>query len=282
MSRHHQAISNLTSQLTTSAAVTLLLLTSLVMVGCKQPGTRDAEQVRVDKPVAPPPSQTCQQGIVNIALLQDKSGSTGQTRTPQVTMEHIDLLVNFIRQCGGEIGLGLINEQSNSSLHRLRVEAPPTGAPKEPDKNGNPFQVQRDMAEYRKAKLRYDQNVQTLESETDRRIAGFKSQINSLLSASPTARRSDFFGGIQRANLFLSENSAAWPSPPRQFLLVIGDGFDNVNSKHAPLQKTTQLILVNGSASVGALASFNPSRFESIESAITFLTSSEKPTSAPR
>lgn len=274
---------NMTSKLSGSTAVTLLLLISLVMVGCKQSGTQDAEQVRVDKPITPTTtSQPCQQSIVKIALLQDKSGSTGQTRTPQISMEHIDLLVNFIRPCGGEIGFGLINEQSNSSLHRLRIEVPPSGAPKEPDKNGNPFQVQREMAEYRKAKVKFDQSVQAFESETDRRIATFKSQISSLLDAPATAPRSDFFGGIQRANLFLSENSAAWPSPPHQVLLIVGDGLDNVHSKHEALQKATRLILVNGSASVGSLTSLSPTRFENIESAIQFLIASERQTSVPR
>ncbi|MDX6404498.1 MAG: hypothetical protein QOH70_1953 [Blastocatellia bacterium] len=282
MSGHQHTIANMTSRLTVSAALISLLVLSIALVGCKQFGSSGAEQVVVEKPQPTTVLGPCQHSIIKIALLQDKSGSTGQTRTPQVTIEHIDLLVKFIRPCGGEIGFGLINEQSNSSLHRLRIGPPPTGAPKEPDKNGNPFQVQRDMAEYRKVKALYDQAVQAFQSETDLHVAAFRTELASFLNAPPTARRSDFFGGIQRASLFLSENSIAWPSPPRQFLLIVGDGIDNVNSKHEPLQKTTQLILVNGSASLGALASFNPSRFENIESAIDFVTASEKPAPAPR
>jgi hypothetical protein len=250
MSGHQLPVAKMTSPLTISAALISLLLFSIVMVGCKGSAASVAEQNLVENSTSLGP---CQHSIIKIALLQDKSGSTTQTRTPQVTMEHIDVLVKFIRPCGGEIGFGLINEQSNSSLHRLRIEPPPIGAPTEPERNGNPFQVQRNLAEYRKLKARYEQVVQA-----------------------------DFFGGIQRANLFLSENSSAWPSPPRQFLLIVGDGIDNVKSKHEPLQKSTQLILVNGSASLGSLASFNPSRFENIESAIEFVSASEKPISAPR
>lgn len=282
MSGRQLTTANMTSRLTVFAALILLLLVSIVLVGCKRSDSAAAEQVSVEKPQSATALGSCQHSIIKIALLQDKSGSTGQTRTPQVTVEHFDRLVKFIRPCGGEIGFGLINEQSNSSLHRLRIEPPPTGAPKEPDKNGNPFQVQRDMAEYRKAKALFDQALQAFQSETDLHIAAFRTELASFLNAPPTARRSDFFGGIQRANLFLSENNTAWPTPPRQFLLIVGDGIDNVNSKHEPLHKATQLILVNGSASLGALASFNPSRFENIESALDFVTASEKSTSPPR
>ncbi len=279
MSGHQLPVAKMTSPLTVSAALISLLLFSIVMVGCKGSAASVAEQALVENSTSLGP---CQHSIIKIALLQDKSGSTTQTRTPQVTMEHIDVLVKFIRPCGGEIGFGLINEQSNSSLHRLRIEPPPTGAPTEPERNGNPFQVQRNLAEYRKLKARNEQVVQAFQSETDLHIAAFKTELASLLNAPPAARRSDFFGGIQRANLFLSENSSAWPSPPRQFLLIVGDGIDNVKSKHEPLQKSTQLILVNGSASLGSLASFNPSRFENIEAAIEFVSASEKPASAPR
>lgn len=282
MSRSKQILTNQTPRLTLAIALISLFLLSTAMVGCKQSRSSGAEQVVVESSQSPKSLEPCNHSIIKVALLQDKSGSTSQTRTPQITMEHIELLVKYIRPCGGEIGFGLINEQSNSSLHRLRIEPPPTGAPTEPDKNGNPFQVQRDMAEYRKAKAQYEQAVQVFQSDIDLRVEAFRSQLASFLNAPPIARRSDFFGGIQRANLFLSESSAAWPSSPRQFLLIVGDGIDNVNSKHEPLPKATQLILVNGSASLGALASLSPSRFENIESAINSVISSEKPPSVPR
>lgn len=282
MGTQHQDNSYL-SQVTITVGLSLLFLISLVTVGCKQEGTSEVEkQVGIDGPLPADPFPPCQHAIVKIALLQDKSGSVGHTRTPQVTMEHLDLLVNFIRPCGGEIGFGTINEQSNSSLYRLRIEAPPADAPKEPNKNGNPFQVQQDMKEYRKARVRYDQSMKVFDSEMERRIAAFKLNINARLDAPATARRSDFFGGIQRANLFLSENTAAWPSSPRQYLVIVGDGIDNVKSEHESLPKTIQLILVNGSAAMGSLASFNPSRFESIESAIDFVVASGKGDAPPK
>lgn len=217
----------------------------------------------------------CPPSVSRVVWLQDKSDSTNQTRTPQTSMVQIDMLIDFIRPCGGELAWGLINEQSNSSLHRLRIDVPPSGAPIEPDRNGNPFNVQRELAAYRRDKARYDETVRTWREESERRIADFKEQISELLGNPANARATDIFGGIQRASLFLSESDATWSVPTRKILIVVSDGIDNMRRSYTRLGENTKFILVNGSASVGSLSTLNPTRFESIESAIRFVIAAE-------
>jgi len=239
-------------------------------------GTVNTNSNRGEISVTSATETTCPRTVSRIVLLQDKSGSTNQTRTPQTSMEHIDLLINFIRPCGGELSYGLVNEQSNASLLRLRIELPPSGAPNKPDEKGNPFIVSQQMEAYRQELSRYEGRVRDWRAESERRIADFKSQIGTLLSSPASARRTDIFGGIQRANLFLSESSAVWTNPTHQYLILVSDGEDNVRRSYTPLNDNVKFILVNGSASIGSLGALNPERFESIESAIRFVVASER------
>lgn len=225
-----------------------------------------------NQPQQPPATNPpCPQVVSRIVWLQDKTGSANQTRTPQTSIEQLELLIDYIRPCGGEIAWGLVNEQSNASLHRLRIEVPPSGAPVEPDRNGNPFNVQRELTAYRRDKARYDETVRVWREESDRRIAIFKGEAEELLGRPADARATDVFGGIQRASLFLSESDTTWTVPTRKYLILVSDGIDNMRRSYTPLGENTHFILVNGSASVGSLSSLNPIRFESIEAAIRFV-----------
>ena len=73
---------------------------------------------------------------VRICIIQDNL-STLTTRTQQLQIDELDLPISLLRQRGGEIGFGLINDNSNFSLKRLRVAVPPA-APVPPPKKRQP------------------------------------------------------------------------------------------------------------------------------------------------
>ncbi len=232
--------------------------------------------------VSPTPTPSsdvqCHRSVPRIVLLQDKSDSTNQTRTPQTTMEHVDQLIGIVRLCGGELSFGIINDQSNASLLRLRIEMPPSDAPGRPNERGNPFVVRQEMDRYQAALTVYEGKVRDWRAESERRIAEFKSQISDSLNAPANARATDIFGGIQRAGLFLSENNSSWSAAPTNgYLLCVSDGLDNVRRNYTPLSDNVRFILVNSSNSIGPLSTLRPERFESIESAIRFIHATEQP-----
>src|SRR5437870_10097206 len=146
-------------QLVHVTALALALVFTVVFSGCQQSPSGPETTVSKEQTVREILAKPCPANIVKVAVLQDKTGSTSQTRTPQLSMKNMEDLVDFIRPCGGEIGFGLINEQSNASLHRLRINTRPSGEPKEPDHNGNPIMAQREMEKYRKAKESYGDRV---------------------------------------------------------------------------------------------------------------------------
>jgi len=262
------------------ASLALLLVITLGLSGCgpedPQSSNKGNSGLHVEKSVSPTSSPSpCSDAVVRVVILQDKTGSTSSTRTPQISEQQINQLIDFIRPCGGEIAFGLVNENSNASLRRLRIEVPPTGAPVDPGREGNPIVVRREQAAYRAAKEQYVRLVQQWNEESERRVTAFMNEIRPVLGLPATARASDFFGGVQRANLFFSESDIVWPSPPRKYLVIIGDGIDNVRKRREPLSAGAQLLLVNGSASIGSLAELNPKPFENIDSALRFIVASE-------
>lgn len=120
-----------------------------------------AGALRLDAALAQPTGPAENVGEINsqpveICILQDKSLSTRTTRTQQIRENEVDSVVKLLRQTGGEIGFGLIRDNSNSSLKRLRIEVPPP-EPAKPPKKGNPFMLaklktvyNKELAEHRK------------------------------------------------------------------------------------------------------------------------------------
>src|SRR6266851_248754 len=151
------------------AALTTMLFASLVATGCgtaSKTGAPIVEQaVAVQKP-----------SPVKVAFLQDKTGSTTWTRTPQLTAEHLDLLIEVLRRAGGELGFGLIRNDSNRSLVRLRIEPPPEPVAK-PMKTGRLFSDARRMEQYRNDMIQFQQKLAAWQAETNQHIARFKKDV---------------------------------------------------------------------------------------------------------
>jgi hypothetical protein len=206
----------------------------------------------------------------------DKTGSTEKTRTQQIQSEDLNQIVELISRCGGEIALGFVTDESNRSLVRLRVEVPepPPSTPQLKDKPA--FEAARSEDDYRKKKAEHEKKMEKWAEQTNLRKARFAKEAEAWLAQSPNFMRSDVWGALQRAELFIDENSASWPQPPHRYIVLVSDGEDNVNRPGVTINSETQLILINGSATVGSLQRLNPHRFESLDAALRHIIASEE------
>lgn len=239
--------------LAASAAMTLT-------TGCVDTPGATTPEATAAAPVptpAPPPGPPVKLGVMN-----DKTGSAGETRTQQLTAADLDPLIELLRRRGGELALGLITDDSNRPLLRLRLDAPPAPPPP-PPKEGNAFEVAERMDAYRSARAAYEREAKEREDGAERRIEEFRRAAAELLSRKPDARRSDVWGAIQRADLFLAEEDAGWTRPPDRFIALISDAQDNARRPRAALRSGARLLVVNGAGSLGSVGSLDPVRFES-------------------
>jgi hypothetical protein len=211
---------------------------------------------------AQPPAEDPGPAPLRVCLMQDLSGSIVETRTPRITEPDLKALTNLIKDRGGELGFGVIQEQSDRGLARFVVDENPAPPPPEPH---NPL--------YRP---RWERELQQAEAERNRWEADMKNREEGFLKeaqarlASPLARRTDVCGAIRRCDLMLAEPC---PAGTLRFLVLISDGLHNVRGSDCPesLAANTRLLLVNGSAVQGIVERYQPTRFESIEAAIKYI-----------
>lgn len=211
-------------------------------------------------------------------LMQDKTGSGSKYRTPQLSVGDLDPLFALLRDCGGEVGVGLVDEQSNRTLVRLYVPEPQLSQlPVPPSDQGNPFKRGKALQEYQAAKQLYEQKQAQRRRDVDQRIAAFKTALAEKLKTKPDARRTDVWGAVNRAEYFLAEPEHGWRQPPLKVMVLISDALDNVRapSVQLPLASSATVLLINGSPSLGALEPLEPLRFESIDAAVRFITQAE-------
>jgi hypothetical protein len=208
---------------------------------------------------------------VRVVILQDKTGSATWTGTPFLQVGDLEPLFELLSYCGGELGLWLISDDSNRGLLRLNIDKPPI-EPVEPPKEGNPYKVAEKYAAYRREANNFSNKLAVWEKESERRVAMFNADAELILKRSASARKTDVWGAIRRADLFLSESASAWGQEPLCYAVLITDGKDNVRrEKVRALGSAAKLLMVNASGSVGALEALNPLRFESIQSAARFI-----------
>lgn len=213
---------------------------------------------------------------VKICVFLDKSGSANQTRVEQIRREELASLVALLRQTGGALAFGLIRDNSNLPLLRLSIDPPPI-APLLTKKGENVFQGALDRAEHQKEMARFSIKHRRWEEETDRRVHAFTEKIGPILEQRAYARRTDIWGAVQRADLFLGEDYAVWGGQTKRFIIFISDGQDNVKMPAVTEMKSgPRMIVVNASGSVGSLEPFNPVRFESNEAAFNYIIASNQ------
>jgi hypothetical protein len=211
---------------------------------------------------------------IRVAVMLDQSRSATWTRTPQLGSGDLDAVIDLLRIRGGELALGLIRDRSNRGLVRLRVE-PPFAEPEKPRAKGNPFDLEKlradhanDLAVYRKLQLGWQE-------QTQEKIAKFKTEIAPLLAQKADAGRTDIWGAVTRAELFLSESDAGWPRSTNRYAVFISDGQNTVKSAPVAIKSGAKIILVNGANSPGSFVGIKVNVFESVPAAFQFICASE-------
>jgi len=209
-----------------------------------------------------PPAEDPGPAPLRACVMQDLTGSIVETRTPRITEGDLRALIDLIKDRGGELGLGIIQERSDRGLVRFAVDERPAAPPPEPH---NPL--------YRP---RWERERQQAEAERNRWEAGLNTKVEAFLKEAHArlqarlAGATDVCGAIRRCDLMLAE-----PSKPEtiSFLVLISDGQHNVRRSACPesLTENARLLLVNGSDVQGIVEKYQPTRFESIAAAIKYI-----------
>ena len=245
----------------TLLVLAVILLSIMLSLGCVSKPTTKPDQVVVSAVVSP----------LKVVVMQDRTGSVDTTRTPRIAAAEIDELIEIVKRRTGEIAFGFIDNDSNESLVRLRITAPPV-APVEPDNEGNPYKVAERVAAYRKAKAAYDKEQTNWQNDVDRRVETFKSTIQPMIEDKKRYGATDIIGGLTRADLFLSESRpGSGMGQQTNVIVLITDGLDNVRRTPEEIKSGATIVLVNSSHSKGVLSKYQTETFESIEAAFRFV-----------
>jgi hypothetical protein len=231
---------------------------------------------------------------VRMALTIDYSGSASRNRILPLTLNHLQPLFHVLQQYGGEIALIPICSDSNRPAYRLRISEPPKmdqttwktlPKPTPPPDEANPFELQELVENYRQELQQYndaqtvnanllEQHQQTTnqwKEETQKAIQRYQEQIKPILERPATCQETDVSGAVERAELFLGEDTTIWVRPPENFLLLITDGLDTRNKTQIRLKTSPQVLVVNGTGSEGVLSEIPHKSFESNRAAFDYL-----------
>ncbi len=250
--------------------VVIVLLGALLYSGCTRSTALSADasttpsEMVSKRPVTP----------LRIALIQDKSLSTGETRTPQLQMSDLDPLVELLGQTGGELAVGIIHDRSNLGFVRLHIDSPPD-EPVVPAKADNPLERRKQSGTLRKQTAEFKNRQQTWLDDMQTRVSNFQEALEPVLAMPAKAQHSPVWDAVRRSELFLSEGAAGGNATPHRYSLYITDGLDDVGARPVPVRSGAKLLMVNGAGQLGALVVLQPQRFESIEAAIRFIVAAE-------
>lgn len=166
------------------------------MVNC---GASDSQQ-EIDQVNQQEETQVKVKNPIRIATFQDKTGSSLSMRTEQLSENDFLTPINLLRCTGGELAFGLINDQSNRPLLRLRIEVPPV-RPTEP-KGGNPFENAEREVSYENQLAEYEDSLRKWDSQTKERVNTFMILLKPLLAQKANARTTSIWPAVARADLF--------------------------------------------------------------------------------
>lgn len=210
---------------------------------------------------------------IRVATMLDKTGSANKTRTQQPGADSFKPVIERLCVSGGELSVGIIRDNSNRPLLRLRIETPPAPVKPNDDKEDYADVLAEKQDEYDKKLRAYKQEYKAWEEETERRVAQFTTDLQPLLNQPANARHTDVFNALFRADLFLAEQEVGFKKPSQKFILLNSDCQDNVgiSAKRLTLQSGAQVIVINGVGSIGPLKSFKPVLFESLDAAMRYV-----------
>jgi hypothetical protein len=256
----------LLSGLVSAAILLLLLATSACTERTNpQPAALSTAAAAAVLPICTP---------VRIVVMQDQTGSTSWTRTPALTYNDFGPLIEVCGQCGGELAVGLIRDQSNRSLVRVRLEAQPVEPPlvKLPH---NRFRAALAKAEQENDHSKFEAKYDEWLAEMQSRLAEFRTAVEPLLSPDKCADRTDIWGAVTRADAFLAEDDASWGQKTHGWAVFLSDGEANVKAPFEKMRSHTKVLVVNGSASLGVFEKLGAIRFESTKAAFDFIVATE-------
>lgn len=266
------------TMLARAALGALLLITSALSAGCGQssPARQLGDDVVATTVVTEDAASTLPAADVGdciaplrVVVFQDKTGSAAENRTPQIQVTDLEPVIEHVTRCGGELGLGAIDSQSNTSLARLYVPEPPA-PPSRPEQRGTPFQIVQARNRYESQKAEYEATARRHRADAGRRAELFRAEARDLLDLPHDASRTDIWGAISRGGYFLAE-PGTWHRHGRLILAVVSDAVDNVRRQSVPLPEGAEIYLINGAPSLGTLTDLKPVRFESFGAAVRYI-----------
>jgi len=213
---------------------------------------------------------------VRLVVDPDQTRSTDANETPIPLIDEVRAPVErLFLQCGGEILIGVVREDSHRRLKRLAV-LPPPQAPQMPSQNENPLMLKTQVMPEYEAKLSAYKDARTAwEKEARKRLQAYFDEAKPLLEQKPFANRSDVFGSVNRADSALAEPDAVFGRTTSKYLVLVSDGQDNVHKERPVMRSGAKLLLVNGSGSSGSLEGLVSAHFESVAAAVQYVAASE-------
>lgn len=229
-----------------------------------------------DAPRSVPPRPTAAQppavaAPVRVAVFLDLTASAGTARIA-VSLDDLAPLFDRLRSAGGEIGFGLIREDSNRPLIRCLVPPPP--APPAPPQRttGNVFVAVNAQRRDETERSTYEARRRAWDAEANGRIATFSNAVGPFLAAPADAPVTDVTAALARGDLMLAEPTPFASAPPT--IVLITDGVHNATPTIMPkLRSTARVVVVNGIGSLGVLDSMTPAPlcFESAAAAVRYI-----------
>lgn len=242
-----------------------VVVAALAYTGAPTTPPRPAPKPAVVQAIAVPPFRG--------AVLYDVTASREQARIA-ASLDDFAPIFDRLRMSGGEVGFGLIREDSNHPLIRCYVPAPPEApTTPQPVNGGNVFVNANNRKREDGERRKYEAKRRAWEADADARVNTFVIAITPVLAAPADAPATDLTAAVERGDLMLAEPSTFTNAATA--IILISDCFHNTTAKSTPtMRSNARVAIVNGIGSIGALAKLNPAplRFESTAAAIRYIT----------
>jgi hypothetical protein len=263
----------------------LLVLVATVGAGCS---TTDA---------APPNTlvdakrMSCE-AVPVVALLLDKSRSAPVSLVSQLAVQDLNPLIELLRACGGELGVGAIRDRAATPMVRLFIESPPSPpVPETVPEIGNPMVLAEQRARvdraYKQQLVAYEPVSRRWATVTDTAIEEFRDEVRAVIEEPTTSPSTNIWAALRQADLFLSEPRegreengsmrASTAIPVRHVLVALTDGIHTAAGQAYQLRSKPELFIVNSAGEAGVFAGMNPRRFESVPATFRALGAARSP-----
>lgn len=246
------------------AAVALVTAMAIVVGGCRDAATGPSRNSALAPTaiVAPQP--------VRVVIFVDETLSMEQAAVARVTTESLTPLLDRLATSGGEIALGFVRDRSNGALLRLFIPAPPEPPAGTTARPKNLFAAAAEQNRNAGALAAYDDSRRAWRADATVRCRAFAEAVAPFLAREPDAPKTDIRSAIVRADVFLSE-PPRFPHAAKNIAVFVSDGVDTLAEGAPPrLNSSTEVLVVNGTGSIGYLAPYRPVRFEAVDAAMRY------------